>query len=201
LTDVSNRHNLVLTLIEIGADMEKDYSAKAFFEFMDYLSAKGLLKPNTAASRKAAGNKMLDILDDSEKQDLRKVDVDALHERFSNLSGTTYSPKSLQVYKSRFKKARQDFIKFVDNPSGFKPTVTQRDSSGGGNNAGKRPKPKAKTTTAPEPQSQSSGFREPLVIPVPIRPDVTVEIRNVPDDLSEAEATRIAAIVQAYGQK
>lgn len=181
--------------------MEKDYSAKAFFEFMDYLSAKGLLKPNTAASRKAAGNKMLDILEEDEKQDLRKIDIDALHARFSNLSGTTYSPKSLQVYKSRFKKAREDFIRFVDNPSGFKPTVTPREAPSASNNAGKKPKAKAKSSTASQPSSQPSGFREPLVFPIPIRPDVTVEIRNLPDDLSEAEAARVAAVVQALAKK
>ncbi len=181
--------------------MEKDYSATAFFEFMDYLGAKGILKQNTAASRKAAGAKMLEILEEDEKQDLRKIDVNELHSRFANIAGMKYTQASLKVYKSRFKRARQDFIRFVDNPSGFKPSVSERETSS--NNSGTKPKKKgkkttgsAKVTTAPSP-----GFREPLVVPVPIRSDVTVEIHNLPDDLSEAEAARVAAIVQAFAKK
>ena len=37
----------------------------------------------------------------------------------------------------------------------------------------------------------------PLVIPVPIRPDVIVRLVDIPHDLTKAEAERIARIVIA----
>lgn len=178
--------------------MERDYSAKAFFEFMDYLSAKGLLNQNTATSRKAASKKILDILESEEKKDLRKIDVDALHNRFANLSRNTYTPQSLQVYKSRFASARKDFIKFVDNPSGFRPTVAQREPPSGNKAFKRAPESAMKSETT---SYQPSGFREPLVFPVPIRSDVTIEIRNLPVDFTEAEAERVAAVVKALAKK
>lgn len=37
------------------------------------------------------------------------------------------------------------------------------------------------------------------IVPVPLRPGVTVEIRGLPSDLTDGEAKRIANIVLAYG--
>lgn len=177
--------------------MSKDYSANAFFAFMDYLKEKGLLKANTAQARKAAAKKMLAIADDSERQDLRSINIDELHERFANKSGTGYRPESLQVYKSRFKTAREDFIKYVDNPTSFKPSVAQRDANA---KAGVQPRKKS-------PEMDSGGSRRKptssgnIVFPVPLRPDLIVELHNVPSDMTESEAERIASVVKALAQK
>lgn len=181
--------------------MAKNYSADAFFKFMDYLNKKALLKPATARARKAAGSKMLAVLEDEEKQDLREIDIDDLHERFTNKSGTGYTPTSLQVYKSRFKSALQDFIRFTDNPSGFKPALSQRDMSKGAASGTKRKKKRRQLKTAHPATVVAPPLTGTIVFPVPLRPDLTVEIHNVPSDMTEQEADKIAAVVKALAQK
>jgi hypothetical protein len=177
--------------------MSKDYSAPAFFTFMDYQKDKGLLKSNTAQARKAAGKKMLEIADESERQDLRTIDVDELHARFANKAGTDYHPDSLQVYKSRFKTARDDFIKYVDNPAAFRPSVAQRDpGTRSGGQTRRQPAAPASAQTAP--RCPSTGN---IVFPVPLRPDLIVELHNIPSDLTEPEAERIAAVIKALSHK
>mgnify|MGYP003661686593 CR=1 FL=1 len=176
--------------------MTKDYSADAFFRFMDMVKDKGLLNPNTAQSRKAAGNKMLALLEPDEKQDLREIDLDHLHERFANKSGTDYTPNSLQVYKSRFKSALDDFVSWVDNPSAFRPSTSKRESAPRQNS---KPKSRKPSSTVAEPPGRSSPDDFPIY--VPIREDVVVQITGVPADLTDKEAGKIAAVIQAYAQK
>ena len=177
--------------------MTKNYSAAALLQFMDYLKEKGLLKANTAQSRKAAAKKMLEILQDDEKEDLRQIDVDHVHERFANISGTDYTPNSLQVYKSRFKSALDDFISYVDNPVGFKPSVSQREVPSKG--SGQSPAAGGKKNN--QPKRADPPPLGTIVFPVPIRPDLTVELHNIPSNLTETEADRIAAVVKALAQK
>lgn len=176
--------------------MTKDYSADAFFRFMDMVKDKGLLNPNTAQSRKAAGNKMLGMLEPDEKQDLREIDLDQLHERFANKSGADYTPSSLQVYKSRFKSALDDFVSWVDNPSAFRPSTSKRDAA-----PRRNPKPKGKEvgTALDEQIGRSSPGDFPIY--VPIREDVVIRVTGIPSDLTEKEAGKIAAVIQAYAQK
>ena len=46
----------------------------------------------------------------------------------------------------------------------------------------------------------SAASSESVVIPIPLRPGINVEIHNLPSDLTVAEAQRIANIVKAYAQ-
>lgn len=175
---------------------EKDYSAEAYYSFMDYCANKGLVKANTAQSRKAAGKKMLELLDPEERRDLRTIDLDQLHNCFVNKSGTEYTPDSLQVYKSRFKTGLVDFLRWVENPATFKPSTQQRE-----NGARTPSEPLHRQASPPgrsaEPQRSSLG----VVFPVPLRPDLIVQIHNIPSDLTEAEAERISAIVKALAKR
>lgn len=182
--------------------MEKNYSLDALAEFLDYAAKKGLIKKNTATSRKRAALKILAVLEDSEKHDLREVDVEHAFERFSNLNGKEFKPASLQVFKSRLRSALTDFFAYVDNPAGFKPSGVQRSSP--------RTRTRLKPGVQEETPVQSSGeqMEEPsepishsaphLIIPIPLRDGLTVKIHNIPADLSTLEAEKIAAIVRAY---
>lgn len=156
-----------------------------------------MLKRNTAQSRKLAANKILAVLEDSETADLRTVDVDSAFERFQNKQGMQYKPDSLQVYLSRVRTALSDFVSYVDNPAGFKPASVQRSRS----------KPKdANTNSKDTKETGAKGSTPPLdhhehqhiVVPVPLREGLTIKISNLPADLTEAEANRIAAIIKAF---
>lgn len=176
--------------------MEKDFSIDAFNRFLDHAASRGLMKRATAQSRKASANKVLGVLEPEELKDLRSVDLDHAFERFQNLQGMDYKPESLQVYLSRARTAVSEFISYVENPATFK--------SGGSR------KPRAKTPQTP---SQEEKIKEKhndrngqgpfdtedhVDVPVLLRPNVKVQIINLPSDLTELEAERLAAIVKAY---
>ncbi len=180
--------------------MLTDYSVTALLEFLDYLDNKGLANKNTISARKASANKMLSILDDSEKADLRNVRIDELAKRFGNLQGTHYKPESLQVYKSRTNAAISDFMRYKDNPSTFRMDA--------GN--GKAPQPKSGTdrtsaalnrpATKSEAPAQSPALSRPTSfdVPVPLRPGSIVQINGIPVDLTAEEAKKIANVVMAF---
>ena len=181
---------------------DKDYSLDALGEFFDFAAAKGLIKQNTAQSRKLASNKVLSVLDDSEKANLRDVDIDKAFERFQNLQGKSYKPDSLQVYLSRVKTALSDFISYVDNPASFKPGGAQRATS----QTIQHVRRTRRTRTSADRIKESHVEHElpqdhhdyHVVVPVPLREGLVVKISNLPSDLTVAEAGRLAAIIKAY---
>ena len=178
---------------------DKDYSLYALNRFFDFATNKGLLKRNTAQSRKLAANKILAVLEEPEKADLREIDIDKAFERFQNLQGTDYKPDSLQVYLSRLRTAVSDFTSYVDNPAGFKPSGAQRASSSKGRRDSGE-KTGAKNGAGGEGKTGKHDIHDThhIVVPVPLREGVTVKISNLPSDLTAAEAGRLAAIIKAY---
>ncbi|QTR52044.1 hypothetical protein [Thiothrix unzii] len=181
---------------------DKDYSLDALNRFFDYAAIKGILKRNTAQSRKLAANKILSILEAHEKTDLRLIDIESVFDRFQNLQSTDYKPESLQVYLSRLRTALSDFFSYVGNPSSFKPASNQqrsRSKSSNGNNT------KKQGTDSVEDNSTEKVVRaithhdiEHIVVPVPLREGLTIKISNLPADLTVSEANRLAAIIKAF---
>ena len=103
--------------------MPTNLSREALLSFLDYLSKKGLMNKTTASARKAAVNKVLGILEDSEAADVSAIDVDDVMSRFHNLAGEQYTPESLTAYKSRVKSAIDDFLRYQKDPLNFKPSA------------------------------------------------------------------------------
>lgn len=183
----------------------KDYSIDAFNKFLDYVIDKGLMKPETAKSRKRAANAVLGILEPEDRADLRKIDLDHVSHRFANLQGSSFKPTSLKMYASRTNAALSDFIQYVEDPMGFKPSLSPRSrkSSENGKNEGK----KVEKTTGNSQSGAGGGqsvhrnehteTHSHLVFPIPIREGVIVKVSNIPADLSATEAEKIAAVVKA----
>lgn len=179
--------------------MANDHSRLALLKFLDYLAEKGLMNRHTVVARKAASNKMLSILDEAEAADLRKIDLDQVATRFGNLKSSNYKPKSLQVYKSRVRKALNDFFLFQENPANFKIT--------GSANTTKVAEKSVKNSTSaagssdPKPSSLGSGGGsssvETLNIPIALRPTCIIQLNGIPIDMTASEAKKIANIVLA----
>jgi hypothetical protein len=177
---------------------DKDYSLDALNKFFDFAANKGLLKRNTAQSRKLATNKILAVLDESEKADLRTVNIDKAFERFQNLQGTDYKPDSLQVYLSRLRTAIADFTSYVDNPSGFKVSGVQRTTSKGKRETSHKVRAEGKGGEGEKTEKYETHDSQHIIVPVPLREGLTIKISNLPSDLTAAEAGRLAAIIKAY---
>lgn len=176
--------------------MSQGRSRADLLRFLDWMSEKGLVPANTASSRKASANKVLALLSDEEAEDVTNVDVDDLVRRFGNKHGQQYNPDSLLSYKSRLRSAIDDFRAYCENPVGFRPVgrTQQRTKNG------TTPTPVVKSArghTKPEHQV-SAAAPSVHVVPIAIRPDVTVQVGNLPYDLTPTEAKRIANVILAY---
>lgn len=182
--------------------MDGKRSREAALDFLEYLAQKGLMAPATARARKAAVNMVLGILDEQEAQDVTAIDLDSVMSRFGHLQGKDYTPDSLRTYRSRVKAALDDFESYLQNPLAFKPSLQTREKkpSAARSPANMSARELRSPETRQEPRAQGAplvGPMESSILPIPIRADLTVRIQGLPFDLTEAEARRIAAVIQA----
>ena len=171
---------------------EKDYSQTAFLKFLRVGAVTGITSPATARSRKLAAENLLVQLNTQERHDLRLLDVDELCSRFHKLQGSTIRPESIEVYKERLCSALKDFIEWTEDPAGFQSVEGE--------------KPEAVLVASRDTPGQAQA-REELalnpprsphdIFPIPIREDLVVYLQNVPLDMTQAEARKIAAVVRA----
>jgi hypothetical protein len=180
-----------------------DYSLNALLAFLERAEEKGWLKKATASSRRIAAGKVLEVLDPSERNDLRTVDLDDAFQRFTN-KNTGYNPRSLQEYKRRVNTAVRDFVAYTEDPASFKFTGSRAPKGSNGskpknqNRRGQEQPPEEPRVDEHEAAARTPDRPERISIPIPLRAGMTVHIQHLPHDLSKNEAERIAAIVRAY---
>lgn len=171
---------------------EKDYSQQAFLEFLRQAAVTGITKPRTARSRKLAAEHLLVQLKSHERLDLRLLDVDELCSRFHKLQGSTIRPETIQLYNQRLSSGLIDFFSWTSDPTNFQSVegtkqeavvVADRDSPG---------QAQAREELALKPPRSPHD-----IFPVPLREDLVVYLQNVPLDMTQAEARKIAAVIQA----
>jgi hypothetical protein len=181
--------------------MDGKKSRTAALEFLEYVAQKGLMTQATARARKAAVSKVLGILDESEARDVTSIDLDAVMSRFGHLQGKGYAPPSLAAYKSRVKAALDDFASYVENPLAFKSSVRARERkplSARASSSATKNISKGLASDAPrQSTSAAAGPMASSILPIPIRADLTVYVQGLPFDLTEAEAKKIASVIQA----
>jgi hypothetical protein len=166
-------------------------TGQGLVDFLTYVQDKGLLNKNTAGALRAAARELLSIEhEDIAKIDIRELDVEQLAQRFANLRAGKFAPQSLETYQSRFRKSVSMYLRFLDNPAGWRPDVRTRppaapDRTRGRSN-GAPPGP-----TLPPPAS--SGM---IQYPFPIREGVIASL-TLPTDLRRAEARRLASFLES----
>jgi hypothetical protein len=181
------------------------YSSENLLRFLAMAADKGLMNKNTALAIRNASGKILDILEDHERIDVRSIDRERVFQRFQNLNGMRYSPESLASYRSRFTTALDEFVAYTTNPSAYKPQGRKGGPSkklqAGTQARVKKTKPSKASHegggTSLVPVS-ASAVADSLMIPVPIREGAMVRIFGIPTDLTIDEAKKISAVIQAY---
>lgn len=179
--------------------MSNPTSRGELLKFLNYVGSKGLLSPSTVESRKASVNKVLGILGDDEASDVSGLDLDEVMHRFANLHGQEYTADSLRTYKSRVKSSIDDFLRYVENPMGFKVGGPKRERKAKASNGGSAKSPSA---PRPGPPHVPAGDAPPpsvggAIVPIAIRSDVIVRIQGMPFDLTPREAKKIANVILA----
>jgi hypothetical protein len=173
--------------------MANAYSADDLLEFLDHAGDKGLMPAATAQALAVATRNVLGILSDAEKADLRQLDLDAIVRRFTNKRAKDFNPSSLKEYGRRLRRAVDLFLSWRNDPANF--TVKTRTTTGprkkekefGNNESITR-----ETSTEQAPDEVAGTYRSAI----PIRPGLVVTLVNIPNDLTGAEAERIAGFVR-----
>jgi hypothetical protein len=160
--------------------IDADSTGRGLVDFLDYAAAKGLMPTATAMARKSAVRKVLGIDGEWEAIDLRNLDLEGQVQRFETLKKADYAPKSLSTYSSRFRTAIDEYFRYLDDPSAYRPSsngkrtairrrlpATASESSTTGESvAPHAPPPREGLTTFPFPLDEASTayFQLPRVL-------------------------------------
>ena len=169
----------------------------ALMAFLDYTSDKGLVHKETVKAIKVSVREILAQVQgpDWESQDVRGLDAEDVLQRFDTRSAGKFSPKSLQSYHGRFRRALVMYSEYVQDPGGWRPAKQPRSSTG----TARRRDPGQPSGQATPPQHQTppgdDAVDRPdmMTYPFPIRRDGTVLFARLilPHDLTAREAERI----------
>lgn len=171
--------------------MPTDYSVDELLEFLSHAAQRGLMPSATSQALAVSSRRVLDILRPDERNDLRRLDIDAVVKRFGNKHAKDFNPSSLKEYGRRVHRAIELFLRWRADAAAF--SVKTRST------ATVRKKEKGATPTAADPAVASdlttlttgSGYQSAF----PVRPGMVVTILNIPTDLSKAEADRLAQFI------
>lgn len=175
---------------------ENDYTAEALGRFLKQAGMEGLINPATARARRNALDHLAGELNEREQSDIRTLDVDELVSRFHKLEGSSIRPETLELYGDRLKKGLDDYLRWLDAPSKFKPSARERVRNFA---RGSGAEPALNEEQRAAERIRLEATENPTrIVPVPIRTDQVVYIDNLPLDLTPAEADRIARVVRAF---
>jgi hypothetical protein len=171
-----------------------DYSYEDLQEFLQYAGEKGLVKENTARTWRSATKKVFSVLDEEERNDVRKIDLQSAFQRFVNKSGTDYAPSSLKAYRSRTKTAVESFLEWKQDPSAW--SWNGRQSSRRQDSDTSQGSPSS--SPAPAESAQDGGQDESeLRVPFPLRGGDVVAQVVVPRDITADEARNLARFIES----
>lgn len=177
-----------------------DTSGKALLNHWTWAAEKGLMNGATAASLKSACSKVIKVLDDWETVDVRGLDIEHIILRFQNLCAREFTPKSLETYASRFRKAIGLFVEYAENPATWRVSGKSkkqknndlRKSGGGASDTTTHPARSETLQSAQEKVIHNEGHL--ITYPFPLRRGLTVKV-SLPEDLSSSEARRLSAFL------
>ncbi|KXK54060.1 MAG: hypothetical protein IPM61_09610 [Chlorobi bacterium] len=173
--------------------MNNTYSLEALLGFLHHASQRGLMPTATATALTVAARSVLDVLEAKEKNDLRTADLERAIKRFNAKRGNDFNPASLKEYGQRTRRAVEHFLRWQEDPANFsvKTRVTKKQMREQG--AEQKASALLDGIQARKREGERTGG---YATSVPIRPGIVVELCNIPYDLTNAEAERLAQFVR-----
>ncbi|MGV3707766.1 MAG: hypothetical protein ACO1Q7_02925 [Gemmatimonas sp.] len=185
--------------------MQNDHSLEDLLDFLSQAGERGLMPAATAQALSVATRNVFSVLDDAERAHLPLDDLDGVIRRFNNKRAREFNPSSLKEYGRRVHRAVEMYQQWKSDPANF--SVKTRATS-----ASKQKEKKVNGRASAAPASKSQEMVEQSTTPstariqaasttgyqsaFPVRPGHVVVIDNIPFDLSQSEAERLAQFVR-----
>jgi hypothetical protein len=170
----------------------EDYSKNGLLTYLRESARSGILNPAVARSRKIAAVHLLDYIESEERLNLRLLDVDHLCSKIHKLEDSSIRVEALDLYNSRLKSALEDYFNYLDDPENFVSTAIKQP------NTKIQKRKDCQEQKALEDITLLQTDKQEEIIPIKIRQDLTVFIKDLPMDLSKSEAKKITRVVMAY---
>ncbi|EGX5453288.1 hypothetical protein DPG33_03425, partial [Salmonella enterica] len=91
---------------------ESNVSVQAFKGFLEELMSLNIMKEATARNLKNSSARLLTVVKEEEMDDVTKLDVNELAERYINATEPKPSDSSITAYKSRMESAIKKFVAY-----------------------------------------------------------------------------------------
>jgi hypothetical protein len=171
--------------------MANAYSMDDLLEFLSHAGERGLMPAATAQALAVAVRNVFSVLGGEERADIRSLDLDTAIKRFNNKRAKDFNPSSLKEYARRVRRAMELYGQWRENPANF--SVRTRTPSAAKKDRAAQPEiPTPKEMDYQSGQNASAGYQSAF----PVRPGRVVTLLNIPEDLTTAEAERLAQFVR-----
>lgn len=171
------------------------HTADELLDFLAHAAERGLMPAATAQALSVATRNVISVLSDEERADLPLDDLDGVVRRFTNKRARDYNPDSLKEYGRRLRRAVDLYLQWKADPANF--AVKTRATT---------PARARERKALAQPVPADNGAAELGVTPAigasgyqtafPVRPGHVVSLSNIPHDLSQAEAERLAQFIR-----
>ena len=171
--------------------MTNNYTMDDLLDFIGHAGDRGLMPAASAQALAVATRNVFGVLEEEEQKAINTLDLDAIIRRFNNKRARDFSPASLKEYARRVRKAVDLYEQWTDNPADF--SVKTRSPRRARKESINEMKDFNTTQTNVQPlQSRTGGYQSSF----PVGAGRVVTLLNIPEDLSSAEAERLAQFVR-----
>ncbi len=171
------------------------YTLDRLQEFLRQAPVAGLLNPAVAKSRSQALEQLLQELTPSERCDIRLIDVDDLCSRLHKIDDSSVRPEVIDLYNKRLKSTLIDYLAWVKDAKSYSSVGGDRARSG--KRADRPDQGRAQELRALENTALATSDWAAGLLSIPLRDGKSVFVQNLPLDLTEQEARKIAGVIQA----
>jgi hypothetical protein len=184
--------------------MQNDRSLEDLLDFLSHASERGLMPAATAQALAVAVRNVFSVLDEAERSSLPLDDLEAVIQRFTNKRAKDFNPSSLKEYGRRVRRAVELYQQWKLDPANFSVPTRATNSAKKKERGAGRPAMDARPSNG----NESTESAAPTVVPVaagtmnayqtafPVRAGHVVAITNIPADLTQPEAERLAQFIR-----
>ena len=176
--------------------MTNNYSLEDLLDFLSHTANKGMMPTATSRALAVAARNVFGVLDKEEQKNIGALNLEAVIKRFNNKRAKDFNPGSLKEYGRRVQRALELYEQWKDNPGEFsvktRSSATRRKSVKTTRNDATGDETPVSTTIVQPPATRLGTFQSSF----PVGQGRVVTLSNIPEDLTMAEAKKLAQFVQ-----